>query len=277
MNLTSIIIPLCIFITAFVIYKCCRPLIGSFYIWLCIATLSVISIFVRPIIRYFILSFLILYIRNILLFFDFTYAISTCYAISSRKDNNIARNLVTDLFNRNFRLITNFEKIPKKPTIFVVNYVRDRVENLACVILPVNICPIIAKWLKSLGKLITPIIIRGDEKQYDNMKTQIKDIHDKGFYIFVYIEKCCSYINDESLGTIRNGIFNIAKDLDIEVTPIAFDKILYTYGMLKKQNYQICVGDTFKVENVNYSKYKTRRFLGDKIKYFKKTKFDNCY
>ena len=275
MNLYSIIIPLCIFIIAFIVYKCSFVLIGSFYIWLILIIIFTSSLFTRPVIKYIIFAFLLLYNRNISLFFDFIHTIYTCYKIPDRVDNTIARNLVIDLFNRNFRLIHNFEKLPKTPTILLANYVKDRVENLACIMLPVDICPMVAEPLKGLGNLITPIIVRGESKQYDEMKKQIKDAHDNGFYVFVYIEKCCSYITKDHLGPIRNGIFNIAKDLGITVTPIAFDSILYNHGMLKKQNYQICVGDTFKVQNINDSKYKTRRFLRDKIKYFNSTKLNN--
>lgn len=271
------IIPFSIFLIAFIIYKCSFVLIGSFYIWFFLVILFSISMFSKPVIRYIIFVFLILYRRNILLFFDFIYSLYMCYTVPNRVDNTTGRHLVLDLFNRNFRVINNFEKLPKTPTIIVANYVKDRVENLACIMLPVDICPMMSRMLKGLGTLITPIIVRKDSNSYDEMKKQIQEMNEKGFYVFVYIEKCCSYITKNHLGPIRNGIFNIAKELDIPVTPVAFDRIVYNHGVLKKQNYQICVGETFKVDNVNDSKYTTRRFLGNKIKYFNKTKFDNCY
>ena len=281
-NKMNILLPLCIFIIAIIMFRCVgHRLVTSFYVWLGLFTISVSSIFTRPLIRYILFVILLLYRRNIQFFFDFTNTIYKGYKYGKspdRKNNYVTRILVTDFFNRYFRLIHNFDKIPKKPTIFLSNYVNDRVENLSCMMLPVDICPMLATWLKYLQKFITPIIIRGKSGQYDLMKEKIKEMCDKGFYIFVYIEKQFSNINDETLGTLRNGVFSIAKELDIDVTPIAFDRILYskTY-MLKKQNYQICVGDTFKVSSVNESKYKTRRFLGDRIRYFKRTKFNDCY
>ena len=279
MLIYNIVAPVAIFVFAFIMYNCVgHRLITSFYIWLLLFLLFIGSLFARRIIRYIIFAVIILYGRNIQFFLDFTYSLYKGYKIPGKTDNHVTRILVTDLFHRYFRIIHNFHKIPKKPTIFLSNYVKDRVENLACVMLPVDICPMIAKWLSFLQNFITPVIIRGESKQYDIIKEKIKEMHDKGYYVFVYIEKWCSGITDERLGSIRNGIFNIAKDLDVTVTPIAFDRVLYSkYAILKKQNYQICVGDTFKIDDVQYCKYKTRRFLGDRIKYFSKTKFNECY
>jgi hypothetical protein len=267
---------------ALIMFKCVgHRLVTSFYIWLVLITLSISSIFTRPLISYVIFAILLIYKRNIQFFFDFTQTIYKGYKygkLRNIQNNYITRILVTDFFNRYFRLINNFSNIPKKPTIFLSNYVKDRVENLACMMLPVDICPMLASWLKYLQNFITPIIIRGKSGQYDIMKDKIKEMHDKGFYIFVYIEQQFSSINDDQVGKLRNGVFNIAKELDIDVTPIAFDRVLYSKNyILKKQNYQICVGDTFKVDDIKESKYKTRRFLRDRIRYFNKTKFNNCY
>lgn len=278
----NILIPLCILIIAIIMFKCVgHRLVTSFYVWLSLFVIIIYSVFTRSFIRYVLYAILYLYRSNIQFFFDFTYTIYKSYQygkLPDRNNNHITRILVTDFFNRYFRVKHNFDKIPKKPTIFLSNYVKDRVENLACMMLPVDICPMLAEWLKYLRNFITPIIIRGKVGQYDIMKEKIKEMHNKGFYIFVYIEKQFSNINDDNIGTLRNGVFSIAKELEIDVTPIAFDRILYNNTfMLEKQNYQICVGDTFRVDNVAESKYKTRRFLTDKIRYFNRTKFDDCY
>ena len=279
MFIYNIVVPAAIFVFAFIMYKCVgHRLIASFYIWLLLFLLFIGSLFARKSIRYIIFAILLLYRRNIQFFFDFACTLYKVHKIPNKTDNHITRVLVSDLFHRNFRIIHNFHKIPKKQTIFLSNYVKDRVENLACMLLPVDICPMVAKWLSFLQNFITPVIIRGELKQYDIMKEKIKEMHGKGYYVFVYIEKWCSSITDERLGSIRNGIFNIAKELDITVTPIAFDRVLYNkYAILEKQNYQICVGDTFKIDDLNDCKYKTRRFLGNRIKYFTQTKFNDCY
>jgi hypothetical protein len=268
-------------IIALIMYKCVGyKLIASFYIWVVLISLFISSFFVRPIIKYIIFAILVIYGHNIQFFFDFSSCIykSFRYRKKNLENNYVTRILVTDLFNKFFRVSHNFEKIPKKSTIFISNYVKDRIENLACIMLPVNICPVMSTALTFLTKFITPVIIKGNSNQYDKMKEKINEMLSKGIYVFIYIEKIHSSITDNDFGVIRNGVFNIAKDLDTTITPIAFDRILYNkYAILVKQNYQICVGDTFKVDNVNDVKYKTRRFFRDKIKYFSKTKFEECY
>jgi len=276
------ILILYILLLEFILYKCVGyTLHTSFYIWVFLFTLFIYSMFIKSHMRYIIYTILLLYQSNIQFFFDFSYTIYKGYKYgksSINTNNYITRILTTNLFNKNFNIIHNFDKIPEKPTIFLSNYVKDRVENLACMLLPVNLCLLIAESLKPLENFINPIITRGDSKQYYIMKDKINDFHKKGFNIFVYIEKSNSSINDEKLGVIRNGIFAIAKDLNISITPIAFDRIVYDkYGILNRQNYQIRIGDTLKVDNINDSKYKTRRFLDSQIKYFNKTKFTNCY
>ena len=268
-------------IIALIMYKCGGyKLIASLYIWAVLISLFISSFFVRPIIKYIIFTILLIYGRNIQFFFDCSSSLYKCfrYRKNNLENNYVTRVLVTDLFNKYFRFSHNFEKIPKKPTIFVANYVKDRTENMACIMLPVDICPLTSTALTFLTKFITHIIIKGASNQYDKMKEKINEMLSNGFYVFIYIEKICSSITDNDFGFIRNGLFNIAKDLDVSITPVAFDRILYNkYGILEKQNYQICVGDTFKVDTVNDVKYKTRRFFRDKIKYFSKTKFEECY
>ena len=269
-------------IIALIMFTCIGvKLIVSLYIWAALIFLFISSFFVRPIIKYIIFTILLIYGRNIQFLVDCSSSLFKTFRYRRKniENNYVARILFTDLFNKYFRVSHNFEKIPKKPTIFVANYVKDRTENFACIMLPVDICPLTGNRLSYLTKFITHIIIKeGTSNQYDKTKEKINEMLSKGIYVFIYIEKMFSSITDNDFGVIRNGVFNIAKDLDVTITPVAFDRILYNkYGILEKQNYQICVGDTFKVDTVNDVKYKTRRFFRDKIKYFSKTKFEECY
>jgi len=273
----SAIIIVCIFFLLFFIYKLTeRNLITTVYIWSVIIFLCICSIFVKWI-RYPVIFLILIYRTNTQFLFGFFNIVSQLkmYKI----DNIIARNLIICWFDKNFKVIHNFENIPSHPTIFLYNYVNDRIENVTCIMIPTHICPVIGlACLNFYKKVINPCIIIKKGGHYDVLREEIRKVYDKGISTFVYVEKVRLGIDWKKIGKIHTGVFKIAKELNITITPIVFDRIFYDkFYILKYQNYQIRVGDTFHVDDVQNSIYKTRRFFQDNIDKFKKTKFFNIY
>lgn len=199
---------------------------------------------------------------------------------SKRQNNDIPREIVTHGFEQYFHFKTNFECIPKTPTIFVANYVSDRFENIACITIP-NISIILGNVCVDkvkIHKIIKNVIVKKHStNQYDSIKTQIDEHYKNGSSLFAYIEEPSTVIGD-GVGRLRSGMFSIAKELNITVTPVVFDHIEYNkLGMIYDQNYRIKIGETFHVHDVKQCKYITRKFYRDTLKEFKKKKFENIY
>ena len=202
------------------------------------------------------------------------------YPPANRVDNDIPKSIVSRLFNKYFHYSSNIDSIPKHKTIYVSNYVSDRFENFACIMIP-NISIILGDtFVKTfkLHKVVCNLIARKPGKnQYDTVKKDIKTQYDSGSSVFAYIEEPSTVIGD-GIGRLRSGMFSIAKELNITITPVVFDHIEYNkFGMIYNQNYRIKVGDSFYVQDVKESKYKVRKFFRDTLKQFKKKKFENIY
>jgi hypothetical protein len=60
---------------------------------------------------------------------------------------------------------------------------------------------------------------------------------------------------------MRKGMFYIAKELGITITPLAIDSIHISYFTIFQQKYQLYVGQTQKVLNPTKSMRETRRFF----------------
>ena len=73
--------------------------------------------------------------------------------------------------------------------------------------------------------------------------------------------------------SIRSGLFNISKELNIPITLVAIDYVDINYGIMFKQNFNIVIGDTFNVENVSESMYKAKKFYKENITNFMKNKY----
>jgi len=193
----------------------------------------------------------------------------------SQKDDTVIREDVTDLFKSAFRFHDNFGKLPDKPSIIVCNYVWDRFENLASIIIPRNLAIVIANdfIMKSkLNYLVKHFILRNENgNSYERMKLEIKNHIDNDRYVFVYVSKAACYISK-----LRSGMFRIAKELNIPITPLAVDYIDSYYGVIPYQNFYMYVGETFYVDDVDSDMYRTRKFFTERVEFFKRNKYIMC-
>ena len=67
------------------------------------------------------------------------------------------------------------------------------------------------------------------------------------------------------ISKLRTGLFRIAKELNISITPISIDYINAVYGIIPNQNFRICVGETFKPTEIYNDIYKVRKFFKEKL------------
>ena len=150
--------------------------------------------------------------------------------------------------------IHNFEKLPSFPTIYVANYPKSKLEYIFPAILPGKICYIAStksSWIFS--RIVEKDeYISVDQKAKNNfeyIKTNIqKQI--KISSIFVYVQ-------DQSnvRMTLRKGIFLIAHELNIPITPITIG------DMNLGKNFQVHVGKTFLINNPELARKHVRTFF----------------
>lgn len=196
----------------------------------------------------------------------------------SKKDNTEIREDVTRLFKSVFKFKENFYHLPSSPSIIVCHYVYDRFENMASIMIPKNLSIIASRNVINISKLnyiVNNMIPREDYKNsYENIKLDIKKQIEQGNYIFAYITKATHKYT--YIGNMRTGLFSIAKELGVPITPIAIDYIDYSYGIIHYQNFHMHVGDTSYVEDVRTSMYNTRIFFKNRLKYFQRNKYIMC-
>jgi len=195
--------------------------------------------------------------------------------LKTRTDDSKLRSIVEYSFDKVLILKKDFSKLPDKPTIFVCNYCNDRVENLACILIPKDIAIMMRDGLKKtakLDKLVQWPIFTKEKNNYEHTKSEIVKHIKEGRSILSYITKY-PRLRPNYIQSIRSGLFNISKELNIPITLVAIDYADINNGIMYKQNFNIVIGDTFNVENVSESIYKTKKFYKKTMTNFMKNKY----
>ena len=195
--------------------------------------------------------------------------------ITLRTNDYMARNIVTGIFSSNFKLHTEFDKLPGYPSILICNYCKDRIENFACILFPLDLAIMMRDGFAKakFHELVKWPIFTKAKDNYEDTKMQVKQHISSGRSVFTYITKPPSI----KLGLspyVRTGAFSIAKQLNIPITLVCIDYIDTRFGSITKQNFRIRVGDTFIVEDVQESRYKSKLFFKHTIKEFIKRKYE---
>lgn len=228
-----------------------------------------------------ILFLLVFYQKNIYIVFN---TINTVKKISKphkailRKNNDELRKIIRRDFSIYFKLHTDFEKLPNKPSILICNYCINRIENLASVLFPCDIVIVMRDIAKkylfdNTVKWYIPIKYKNN---YETVKKEILHHTSLGRYIFLYIS--IGFNNDTRIYKLRSGTFSIAKELNIPITMVCIDHI-YTdiFGRIPYQNFRMKIGDTFYVDDIKNDIHKTRTFYQKTIKEFSDKKFEGIY
>jgi hypothetical protein len=261
-------------------------MIGDVYYTFAVYGLLLVTIFLTSMlklslkIKTIIISILvILYKKNIFLTTETFYTIikeGYINSLNDRKDDKIFRDIVYKMFNTHLKLKLNFSKLPNKPTIFVCNYCSDRLENLACILIPKNLAILMRDTLKKISKLHRLIkwpIYTKAKNSYENTKNEISKNIKEGRSIFAYVTKTPrlgpTYIQD-----IRSGMFKLAKELNIPVTLMSIDYIDSKMGMIQSQNFHIEIGETFMVNDINESVHIAKKYFKNTLKKFSLNKYN---
>ena len=216
------------------------------------------------------LPILLLYNKNLSIIMDLVNIMRT-YRLAP--DNKYIRENVTTVLKKHFIFSHNFWKLPEYPTIIVSNYIYDRAENITCITIPKSLAIIIADNFAALthvDSVINNCIIKKKSNDYNNIKKNIAKAITDGHSVFAYITKPS---HNRNIGKIRSGMFSIAKELGIPITPIVFDYIYSIYGYIPSQKYRIRVGDTFLVNNIEKDMEKVGNFFSETIKKLSQDKF----
>lgn len=273
----TIFLSLCTMLPSLYILSDCYYLLVVFLVVLSVILgilVSKIKIEIKLILLIIILS---IYQKNLTIFgtlFVKIYNIIYINTIEKRKDNTELVEIVKQIYIPNFNLITDFSKLPDTPSIIVCNYCHDRIENLACILIPRHIVIMMRDQVRNttkLDKIVKWRIETKDKDSYEDTKKQILEHTRQGRSIFTYITKHPKHkIN--YISKIRTGVFHIAKELDIPITPIVIDFIDTKFGSIPYQNFRIITGETFKVTNVKKQVYVTKVFFRNTLSFCIKNK-----
>lgn len=183
--------------------------------------------------------------------------------------NTSTKFLTNNILVRKTDFINNFEnKIPNKNTIYVANYPWNEIEYLAQRLIPGNVCGV--AFDSFVGRLIR---LTGSEEDFivlpykkgstyellrDKIKSKIKTMS-----IFGYVENCHLRLTNNEIGLpLRSGLFEIAKELNITITPIFISHQEYKYGKISdRKTFRMEVGETYTVDDPVMIRRKVTSFL----------------
>ena len=185
--------------------------------------------------------------------------------------------LVKDIFTSCFNFKHNFNDLPTHNTILLVTYPTTILEYLSQFIFPIKISIVASQRSRSLLKLVYEdenIITFNNlkRKQYELLKNKIKR-HIKYSSIYVYVDDMSTRYHQFHVGKLRKGMFFIAKELGITITPVVIDGIISSYGNIHSQNFEIKIGKTRHVKNPKNEIVKCRNFFLKTKRSFKKYKY----
>lgn len=220
---------------------------------------------------------ILVYLRTISLIFTCIYTaftLSNNYPVEKRYDDTKIQQAITKVWKNQFIYNHNFYKLPSHPTIYVANYVNDRLENCTSIMIPDRLCIVMGSGFidnLKLHKIVKHVYgTRKHSGEYEEVKSCIIEKLKAGISIFSYSSK--PFINDR-IGKVRSGMFRIASELNVTITPIYFDHIDHLYGIIPVQRYSIVVGDTFFVDDVDACVYRAKKFFKETRKELKRNKF----
>jgi hypothetical protein len=181
------------------------------------------------------------------------------------------------LFNTCLTPIFTGYKLPLKATIIVANYPTNYIEYMANQLFcNKKICFVVLKTAFIQSRIVQlyyskeNVLFVSSKGSFDTTQNIIRDKIEEGFSIFVYVEeKYHRRPKKYSVQNLRQGMFKIAKNLHIPITPIVFDHIDHTFGILEQSTYKIFIDKTRFVEDIDYEMEQVHKLYKNKLKKFK--------
>jgi hypothetical protein len=161
-----------------------------------------------------------------------------------------------------FNIFNNKLPSPKNPTIFICNYPSQMIDYLVFGLFDCKISFILAKAIYDYIHYFfdKERLIYHKKGLYNHIESEIKDKIKKKYSIFVYTER--EYYNRKNIYEMtqfRTGIFNIAKNNNISITPIVVD-----HGQTGK----VHIFDPIFIKNVDQDIKNIHKMMSSKLKSF---------
>lgn len=208
--------------------------------------------------------FMITYSKSILLLYNVIQVVILGNLPVKKK---IINNIITSTFKNLFAFSHNFNKLPNKNTIIVSNHPHNPIDYAAFKMLPKKVAIVagglqfFVRWTCEKDDYI--FYNNNKTKNFDELKTKIQDkIKNMSILVFVENYKRIKYTNNgRKIARLRTGIFTIAKQLNIPITPLVIDRIHSSYGRVTEQPFRMIIGDTFNVTDPTMDAIKTHKFM----------------
>jgi hypothetical protein len=170
--------------------------------------------------------------------------------------------------------LEGFDTLPTAPTVFVANYVNDRFENLLCVLLPNTAIIMRDGFMFCFGPTVKHCIFKPKSGSYEDTKESVQTHAQQGRSVFAYVSAPSTSRMTTSVLQCRTGMFRIAQELGLTVTPIAIDWIhTLPGGIIPYQPFTMSIGETTQVEDVARCARQTRSFFVRELRRFGRAKF----
>ena len=199
-----------------------------------------------------------------------------CFWIARRRGKSVYKKIVNKIFREYFEFRHNFSAIPSTPTIFIATYPAGAIEYLAPALLPTPTYFIASARAKSVMSRVYPTDECGylphGKKQLYQMTKELIGKKIKTMSVFLYVEDMSRRYGRE-VGGLRKGVFWIAKELGVTVTPIVIDSLRESWGRVPHQRYEIFIGPTMHVEDPLSTLIEVRNMMRKKKAFLKENKF----
>jgi hypothetical protein len=219
------------------------------------------------------LKIIIIFIISLIYFKTISNILKLLSIYCSRGYNQFSKSCKDLIYTMN--VSENFSDLPLKNSIIVANYPSEMTDYAAFMLIPKKTKIVIAEHLVHLANKFgaETIPIKKNQPNYEYFKQNIKD-NIKTQSIFSYINNYPhTRLHKQDLGQIRKGIFYIAHELKIPITPIAIDTVDHTLGIISKQRFQIKVGPTIMINDPRKDIKTIKKFFKSQMKYFALTKY----
>jgi hypothetical protein len=166
--------------------------------------------------------------------------------------------------------------LPSHPTIIIANYPSTYIEYLANYLLSNNICMLLYKGSVIQSKITKyfyeedQILFVGRGSKFAETQEKVKAKIARGYTVLVYAEKKFYQRRTKyDISTLHSGIFSIARNISVPITPVVFDHIDHTLGIVSNDDYKIYVDRTRDVKDAVQSMDEVRILFRRKLRLFK--------
>ena len=192
--------------------------------------------------------------------------------------NNSPEIVVSTMYNNGFTFKHNFDKLPSHHTIFVCNHPYNPIDYTAYKLIPKKVA-IVAGGLHFLAKYLCHkdeyILYNNNKNKNFNMLKDAIAAKIDTTSVLVFVENYKLLTSSSTIAPLRTGIFSIAQQLGVTVTPLVIDRVDTILGSITKQKFEIVVGETIMVTDPKHDSRTTRKFMVQHKRRLEKNKFLN--